>query len=285
MIQATNNSYILDTRTYHLSTRSSSGVILNPDANYKSFIRYDIPNLLRQDDSIAYVEFSIPYIVIPVSFYQINQTNNVLQVIENGITTNYIFPQGNYNADYFMTKFKAILPSRFKITLDIVNSIFTITNTTNDFTLTANSTIDFVMGFSDTISSSSNTLTLPRCCNFMPLPRICVRCKELGNGLQVADLASNDIILSVPNTSKSNGQIVYRNTEQKTLVQQDILNTMTFSFTDDDNKLLNFNGLSSFFVVQFDIYRKYLERPETFNEIIKNVNTNSVQKIISPSNS
>jgi len=278
-----NISLILDSRTYHLSSRSSAGKILNSDPNFKSIVQFDIPDLLNQDDSIAYVEFSIPYVVIPVSFYQVNETNNMLEVIENGVTTKYYFPLGNYNAEYFMQQFRKVLPARFSISLDLVSSTFTVVNTTYNFSFTVMSTIDYVLGFNQTIASVNKSLTMSRCCNFLPIPRICIRCKEIGTGTQVQDLASNDIIISIPNNAKSNGQIVYQNSQQRILLDQDTLNRLTLMITDDDSNPINFNGLSCFFVLQFDIYRKYLEKPESFSNIVKNVNTQNIKKIISSS--
>jgi hypothetical protein len=278
-----NSSLILDSRTYHLSSRSSAGKILNSDPNFKSIVQFDIPDLLNQDDSIAYVEFSIPYVVIPVSFYQVNETNNMLEVIENGVTTKYYFPLGNYNAEYFMQQFRKVLPARFSISLDLVSSTFTVVNTTYNFSFTVMSTIDYVLGFNQTIASVNKSLTMSRCCNFLPIPRICIRCKEIGTGTQVQDLASNDIIISIPNNAKSNGQIVYQNSQQRILLDQDTLNRLTLMITDDDSNPINFNGLSCFFVLQFDIYRKYLEKPESFSNIVKNVNTQNIKKIISSS--
>ena len=278
-----NSSLILDSRTYHLSSRSSAGKILNSDPNFKSIVQFDIPDLLNQDDSIAYVEFSIPYVVIPVSFYQVNETNNMLEVTENGVTRKYYFPLGNYNAEYFMQQFRKVLPARFSISLDLVSSTFTVVNTTYNFSFTVMSTIDYVLGFNQTIASVNKSLTMSRCCNFLPIPRICIRCKEIGTGTQVQDLASNDIIISIPNNAKSNGQIVYQNSQQRILLDQDTLNRLTLMITDDDSNPINFNGLSCFFVLQFDIYRKYLEKPESFSNIVKNMNKENIKKIISSS--
>jgi hypothetical protein len=47
------------------------------------------------------------------------------------------------------------------------------------------------------------------------------------------------------------------------------------SITDEDGNLIDFNGVSSFFTFQFDIFRKYLNKPEKFQEIIKMVNSKS----------
>lgn len=270
-------SLILDTKTFHLSSRSSACQLLNGD--YKSKFQFNIPDMIYHDDSIEYINFSIPYAVIPNTFYTVNDTNNILIVVENGATSSYVFENGNYNSNYFMTKFKSLLGSRWGITLDNINSTFTITNTLYNFTLKGSSSITSIMGFSADVSTTNKSLTLPRVCNFLPLPRIVLRCPELANGFMISSITSGDIILSIPNTSKINGEIVYQNSETKHLLKTEKLDKLSFSLTNDDGDLINFNGISSFFTIQFDIYRKHLEKPPTFGEITNFVNKTNLERI------
>ena len=266
------NNQILDSKQFHLSTRGDSGNVLNGD--YKSIINFNIPDAIVMDESIDYIHFSIPYAVIPNSFYTLDYYNNKLTVLENSITTTYEFPSGNYNAQTFITKFKTLLPSRFNITIDNVNNKFTITNTTYAFAFLDDSTIDFILGFSGNVSSiGSNVLTMPRVCNFLPLPRITLRCSKLSNSFMSATNSSSDVILTVPNNARPNGQIVYNNTgNSKNLFKLDKLSDFQILITDDDGSPINFNGVSSFFVLQFDIYRKSIMKPLPFNELIKYLN-------------
>lgn len=268
---------ILDTKTYNFSTRSSACQLLNGD--YKSKIQFNIPNMIQMDDSIEFINYSVPYAIIPNSFYTVNYTNNTLVVIENGLTSTYVFEIGNYNSNYFINKFKSILGSRWNITLDTINSTFTITNTTYDFSFSKSSTIDSILGFSGNVASSSKSLTMPRVCNFLPLPRIILRCAELSSGNMVGSVSSGDIILSIPNSSKMNGEIVYQNNSSRHLLKAEKLDKLTFSFTNDDGDLINFNGVSSFFTIQFDIYRKYLEKPPSFGEIMNKVNSVVINRL------
>ena len=61
-------------------------------------------------------------------------------------------------------------------------------------------------------------------------------------------IISSDVIMSVPNNSKPNGQIYFINRSQaKMLFRAPELSRFIISFTDDDGNLLNFNGISSFF--------------------------------------
>lgn len=265
---------IMDTKQFHLSTRGDAGQVLN--GNLKSQIRFNIPDAIIRDESIEYIQFSIPYAIIPNSFYVINMTNCMLVVSLAPYVseTTYMFPMGNYTASTFITQFKALLPVEFNITLNNVNQSFTVTHTTTEFKFMDSSTLDSIMGFSGTITSVTRSLVMPRVCNFLPLPRVCIRCADLANSFISATNDANDVILSVPNTARLNGQIIYSNqTGAKNLFKLDKLIDFVVSLTDDDGVPIDFNGVSSFFVFQFDIFRKSLKKPLPFNQLVNMINS------------
>lgn len=267
---------IVDTKQFHLSTRGDAGTILNGD--FKSQIVFSIPDAIVADDSIDFIYFSIPYAVIPNSFYVINETNNLLYVLQSSVTTLYTFPYGNYTTQSFITTFKSLLPQpQFNITLGQNSNKFTITHTTTTFSFTSESTIDNIMGFTGTVAAVGLSLTLPRVCNFLPEPRICIRCPDLANSLMTATNNSSDVVLAVPNTSRLNGQIIYsNNSNMKTLFKLTNLNQFYVSLTNDDGAPINFNGVSSFFTFQFDIHRKTLAKPLSFDKLVSYINSQSL---------
>ena len=269
------NDLILESKKFNLSTRGSSCRILNENIDFKSYCEYNIPDMIIRDESIEFIQFSVPDAVIPVSFYVVNENNSNLDIFMNGIVTTYVFPYGNYQANYFISTFQQVLGSNWNITINTTNNKFTITNSVASFTFMTTSKISSVMGFSSSISStyinSTNTLTMSRSCNFLPLPRVILRCPELANSAMISSTVSNDVILSISNNTRNNGQIYYQNQAQtKLLFRHNELNRFVIKITDDDGNLLNFNGISSFFTFQFDIYRRYIPRPPKFLEIVQN---------------
>jgi hypothetical protein len=271
---ATNNNLIKESKQLHLSTQASSGNLKNGEK--RSCIEYYVPNFIQHDDSIEYIQYSVQSAIIPVSFYTINDNHNSLVVTVSSVTTTYTFPNGNYNATLFIAQFKTLLGATFNITLDSATSKFTITNTTNNFTLGAATTIDYILGFSGDITSSALTLTMPRVCNFLSLPRINIRCGYLANGVVSSNSTStidNDVILSVPNNAVPNGQIVYTDGNNSVnIFRGDKLDTFLVCFTDDEGLYIDFNGVSSYFTLQFDIFRRYLMKPDRFSNIVNKVN-------------
>ena len=158
-----------------------------------------------------------------------------------------------------------------------------ITNSLNAFTLYKSSSLTSVMGFStdltSTLTNGIHTLALTRCCNFLPLPRVCIRCDELlsNNNMIGNNNKSSDLVISIPNNAKPNGQIYYQNqTQVKALYKGNNLNRIEFSLTDDDGNFINFNGISSFFVLQFDIFRQFVPKLPSFSNIVNMVNSKTI---------
>ena len=262
---------VCESKVYNLSTRSTACNVLNGD--WKSSCEYYIPNLIDRDETIEYVQFSVPDAIIPVSVYNVNSYNNTLVIVTQSGNSTVTFPQGNYTGSKFVAEFNILLGTGWNLALNSVTNIFTVTGNIL-FTFDATSTIGSIMGFSASVSSNGSFIAImPRCCNFLPIPRICIRCPELANTTMVGSQTSADIVLTVPNNVGLNGQIYYQNQSASYLLfRHHELSRFVISLTDDDGNLLNFNGLSSYFTFQFDIYRKYVPKPPRFSNLVEYVN-------------
>ena len=279
MLSYMDPSLLKQTKIFKLSTQSSSGLCLNTDVNYKSSFQYSFPVIYFQDETIEYVYLSVPYVSLPTSFYNIDYTNNRLDMLINEISTSYTFKHGNYNSTTFMYQFKTLLGSGWDITLDKITNCFIVINSVNaliTFKFLSSSTISAVMGFSSTISSqtslgNSSYITLPRTCNFLSIPRIHLRCKELASSsCLVSKNCDSDILVSVPNDATQNSKIVYKNFMDSSIhLDIPFLQSLTINFTDEQNNPVNFNGQSSYFEIQLDIYRKRGEKKPTFRKLIQ----------------
>jgi len=276
-----------DTKVFYFSTQASSGTCVNNDPNFKSDFVYNVPYLeLRNEDDIVYTEFSVPYVILPATFHNINYSNNRLDLLiidSSNVTINQsvFFENGNYTASTFMTKFVTYLGINWKITLDNITNQFKITNSTQYFEILETSTIDFVMGFSGNLLSqlvnAKYEISMPRTCNFMQHPKINMRCRELSNGSSQIGATQqslyNDIVISIPNNATINGKIIYENTSGfKTQLDTNSISNFQIFFTDDNENLIDFNGVSSYWAFQFDIYiyRRFPEQqPVTFKHVIK----------------
>ena len=262
---------IMESKVYNLSTNETSCRCLN--GTWKSKCEYVVPNMIERDETIEYVMFSVPTAVIPNAFYNISEANNQLVVIVSGITTTYKFPLGNYTATTFIAQFNSLLGTEWSLTINYTTNRFTVTGPAN-FTLSVDSTIQTVIGFStDVIAVGTRTEVMPESFNFYPVPRVCLRCPELANTVVVGKSPCTDVVATIPNDAPLNGQIYYLNQSNiKLLFRHHELTRFILTLTDDDGNLLNFNGLTSYFTFQFDIFRKYVPKPPRFGNIIEYVN-------------
>lgn len=271
------NELIKDTKVLHLSTQTSSSILLN--GSYKSKASYDVRGYLNfeNDDSIEYVTLQMPYAVMCNSNYIVNEYNNKLVVTWGGSTNTYTLTQGNYSSTTFITHLYTFLTqaSGWTITANNTTNIFTFSLTSGNFTFKEASTCDYIIGFSGDVASSSNTLTMPRAFNFLPIPRFILRCNILNDGIILgtnSNIAGSDILASIPNVARNNGQIIYENNASEFLVRNLSFPQITLSITDDNGRLINFNGISSYFVLKFNIFRRYIKKPMRFENLIEHIN-------------
>lgn len=411
MSQSSTTEYLIcETKLYNLSTRQTGCVCLNGD--FKSRCMFTINNMIDRDELIEYIQFSVPNAVIPVSFYTINENNNLLVLYDliSNTTANITFPYGNYTANTFIAAFNVnpLITGEYFLQLNPVTSKLALISSNTCWTLKGSSTISSIMGFANdlvsdiyysllVIDSTNNTICItfnaspspivrtftvpagtydmqgtdlltslnnmfaytipspynlyaafnydsnrlnprlvlssgysfhqtpvanalfadrafrnsgdvsstqdaayctaqgltgtnyvlnmyhavlyqqlefPRTVNFLPLPRILLRCSEMANTSMVGSKAANDIVLTIPNNAKPNGQIYFQNTSQsKLLFRRYDLQQFIMLLTDDDGNCINFNGISSFYTLQFDIFRRWIQRPPRFASIIDHVNS------------
>lgn len=275
-VMTESDNSLIDTREIILSTKGSSCILLNGDK--KSHALYNLRNIIdfENDKTIDYVTISVPYAVVPNSMYNVNSYSNQLIVEWGGTTYSYVFASGNYTYSSFINAFRSLLPYHFSISLDTVTSKFTITNSTYPFTLMGNSTIDYVIGFSDTIQSTAvapYTLVMPRCVIFLPTPVINVCCNEINNGQCLGPNSNplfSNILCSIPNTSKLNNELVYQNVQDEFVLKTNGSNILTISILDDDGNYLDFNGVSSWFLLRFKIHKRYKTIKGNFSDFISN---------------
>jgi hypothetical protein len=287
---------IRDTKMIYLSTQSSSGSLLNGD--YKSRVEYDLHNYINfeNDDSIEYMTVSVPYACITNSNYIVNETNNRLIVgyptVSSGFFV-YQFTVGNYTASSFMAMFKTVMGAGWDILIDPLTKKFSI-KYTDPFIFSDQSTISHIVGFSKTQTATftSNGLfglvcwnvVMPRVCNFLPIPRFYIRCEQLiANGIVLSSnsMETSNVLASIPNVSKNNSLIVYENNLDEFLLRSMFYPSLTISITDENNNLINFNGVSSYFALRFNIYRKSITRPATFREIVGKMNNTQETEVSS----
>lgn len=269
---------IKDTKVLNLSTQTTSCILLN--GSMKSKAQYDVRGYLNfeNDDSIEYVTVQMPYVVMSNSNYIVNQYNNTLRMTINGSDYLYTIPLGNYTVATLRTYLLSIMPGGFTITYDNTTNKYTF-GYSSAFSLNTGSTIDYVIGFSGTETASLvgavYTLTCSRAYNFLPIPRYVIHCNILSDGIILTNnsaVGASDVIATIPNVSKPNGQLVYENIASEFVVKTQNFGYLVITITDDNNREIDFLGISSYFQLKFNIFRRGIKKPLKFDELVSQIN-------------
>lgn len=282
---------IVDTKVIYLSTKSSSGMLLNGDM--KSHIVYDLRSYINydSDNTVQKITVSMPYALLVNSNYIINQNNNVLQIQTAGPTiSTYTFTAGNYTASTFINAFNQLVTG-YSISINPVTNKFSISNSSSPFTILGTSTIDYIMGFSDNVASSiiglTNTAIMPRVCNFLPNAsfQICTIGGVLYNGIVLDKNGSayGNVLCSVPNVSTNNTQLVYNGTPEEFQLQGLAQSKLEIAILDNNADYVDFNGISSFFSLKIKVYRNVERLVGSFSDVLKmpiysNIRTQNVEE-------
>lgn len=278
-------SNVIETKMLYLSTRSTQCTQLN--GTMKSHVSFDLKSYLdfAGDDTIQTVTLAMPYAILCNSNYQIHANNNRLDFRFNGVLYSgdsaLYMPYGNYSVDSFIPVFlqqmTALGIPNFSLTYNEVTSILTLLSPTHQFTLYESSTMNYILGYSDDISTPQVTapfyIQMPRVFNFLPNPlfRICIENNTLYNG-QVLGTAGNpaysNVLASIPNTTKLNTQIVYQNFADEFAMQLSGQTTLILAILDDNGDFVDFNGISSYFQLRIRIYRRIKRSLKSFKQVL-----------------
>lgn len=261
---------ITDSRQINLSS-SSADTYIN-GTTLLSHMSFDFPGLLKDEPDILYKQISINNCQIPVSFYVINEYNNLLYYSIGGSILTLTFPFGNYNATTFISTFKSLMLG-WDCTLNKLTGLLTFSYV-SDFTLYTSSLYKLLGFIGESSTSSSNSITTTHLCDFSGVRRLSIRSNilRLLNRDSSTGNYTNDIQV-IPVNQPAYGIIKFENISGfKNLLQNQTLDQIDISIYDDDNNLVDLNGVNWNITLQLDIIRKLVDNSNVnINQSINNL--------------
>ena len=240
------------------------------NGSYKSDVTVQLPDLTFHNTNIQNAYLSVLHAEICNSMYIVRYTNDVF--VLDGVS--YTITRGNYNVNSFITQILSQLPVGYAMTYSAITSRLTMTHTTTDFTVNADSAlsnINTIMGLgSSALTSVALTLTFPYVVNFLPIPRLNFRSSYFKTGNYNSVDNSSDVFLCLQNNAGQNAVINYVNqTVTRYLIEDKNITQFNIRVTDESNQLINFNNVDWFMSFQIDI--EYLEEPKNTAPNFSNV--------------
>ena len=207
-----------------------------------------------------HIYLSVVSCLIPYSFYNINNSNNVLQYSFDGVNLfTLTIPIGNYNVNSLLSVLKSNISPQFIITYDNVKNKFTFTHATNDFMFMSSSTCLQILGFNNNETIASNpsaslSLTSVNCVNVYSIRTIQVNSNLITYNINKVQKNNFCILCSVPITCTPFSLIEYINrTNFKTNLFLNRISNIKIKLTDDNGNLIDLNGCHYSLTIQLDV--------------------------------
>ena len=274
------------TRNKLITLDSKFGIQQN--GTYKSNLLFNFRNLLSDEQHYIKSEVVVLNAQIPISFYVINEYNNVLTISGSGIlTTSITVDPGNYDANTLITELKSkflaegIIFSTIKINRNTGRLIFTATIFTN-YQFSGS-----MIGVLGTTTSVISVSTIYKCIyplNLLGIQKLSIRSDAFAvQSVSSVDFSFSNILITIPVDMAPFSMISYSSQLElnKNLLNVRLINEIDIKIYDENNNLVNFNNLDWNITLVITSEIKY-DQPEISLNNILNKNVLELQKKIEP---
>ena len=255
----------------------SSKYGIQQNGTYKSHILFNFKNLLSDEQQILKSEIIVLNAQIPVSFYVINDYNNVLKISGSGIlTTTITIETGNYNANTLITELKSqfltsgVVFSNIKINKNSGKLVFTALLFTN---YSFSGSMLSVLGTTSSVESNS---TVYRCIyplNLLGIEKLSIKSEKLAvQSVSSVDYSFSNTLITIPVDVSPFSMISYSSQSDvnKNLLNVRTINEIDIQIFDEDNNLVNFNNLDWNITLVLTTEINFGQREISLNTLLKN---------------
>jgi hypothetical protein len=253
---------------------NSANAQLN-NGSFLSDVKFNFANVLTNESEIQYVTCGVLNAQIPVSFYTINYTNYLLNFsVDSGPIIPLLVTRGNYNSYSLITELIAQFATfgyTFTITTSKITGIMTFVCSGHSFVFYGTSTLFPIIGFvsGTNYNSSSSSLTAIYPLNLLGIKRLKINSSALStNTYDSYGMSISSNIASIPVNVASFGLIDYvNNSNAFPKLKAEIITYVDIQIYDENNNLINFNGINWTLTIQLNIYRKGRKEKDGFDSV------------------
>jgi hypothetical protein len=205
---------------------------------------------LKEEKNLIRSYITVLNAQIPVSFYIIDETNNILYYSDGSTTKTLILTIGNYNGNQMVSALNSGFTTNGSLITTILNSqtgllYFTITGGTN-YTFLSTSTIKSILGFDEDISSNT-LIIMPYQLNLLGKKKIFINSNNLRNSaFSSKSLSCVQTIATIPVDQPPYNMISYVSVSdlEKIILSNRALDMIDIEIVDEDNNYVNFRNIN-----------------------------------------
>jgi len=268
-----------ETKLFSITSDSATRKI---NSSYLSDVVFESNNFIV-DDNIDSLEVALIHAEIPVSFYVINDYNNLFKYkLDVGAITTTTIINGNYNSASLITALNTALnDAEFVITISKITGKLTMTYNKsfiiyNNFTYSIGSILGFNENTINNSIGSANpyTLTPDNMLNLLGAKKLNILSQEINTINHSSEVGSLSMITSLPVDQPSYGLIIYENKSGiRNRLQVKQIDKIDIQIVDENHNLINFNNINWSMLFCFYITRNINTIKNTnFNSLINPIN-------------
>ena len=216
------------------------------NGSLKSNVIFNFKGIVKDDENIIQKYITILDAQIPVSFYIINSSNQVLTVVKGVNTYTLNLTQVNYNATSLITELIS------KLATATITATITINKTTGKLTFNFDSSIQMIFSTSTiasvlglTANLTGTVITLQQPLNLLGIKRLNIKSDALAvSSFSSQNLGNSSILLSIPNNEAQFNMISFTNQNNlnNCVLNADIVDIIDIQIVDESNNFIDFNN-------------------------------------------
>ena len=259
------------------------------DDKSNSYMNFPFHSVLVDADDIVDAKVSIINAQLPVSFYNVNANCNILNYVLNSVSKTMYVSVGNYNeitlAAQLTTQF-LVDGYTFVISFNKITGKLTFGNSLYSFSFLSTSTIFTQLGFSKNTTYTSTGLSLisPYPMSMLGTRKIKI-CSEqiIVSNLDSLNTNTSNTLQFIPVNAPPFGMILFQNENGKHCsIRNNNIDSIDIKILDDNNNLVNFNGVHWSITLELTIFRNLLNNKNisSFGDITKSNNINDAKHLV-----
>jgi len=233
-------------------------VILDSDnavknnGDFNSDVVFNFTGILTDEPDIKEVQVSVQNAQIPMSFYNVNVYNNILQITYNSTPYTITLTRGNYNSNTLIVEISSQLAGQ--LITDITITISSITGILKfvragglNFTILSTGTINKTLGFATgtNYTTTGGILNAPYPLNLLGILKLKITSLELLTyNFDSSVLGNLNVLATIPIEAGTFGLIQYDNFANiQSIIKNTTIDSFDLQIYGDDGNLVNFNGI------------------------------------------
>ena len=257
------DNIIREKRLISLNSNNASRYM---NGSYLSDVAFDFNSILSNESAILYVEAGLQSAEIPVTFYNIDITNNQFNYTIDDVIWTVVISSGSYNYNNFVSAISTqfLLNGHvFSFVLNRATNILTMCLTSGGIAWTSilTSSMYYIIGIPNaqmTYDVVANSFTYPQMFNLLGQKKLKIYSSNLAiDSFDSVGNQTNNLICTLSVNQPSFGMILYNNFDSVYgHMKTSYLSTVDIQIRDELGNAINFNNINWTMTIVLILYKK-----------------------------